>query len=61
MYLKLGDTVLELVHIPSEGINQSYHFCIESNDFYADYKHLNDAGVPVETEPHPVGAREPRE
>ena len=61
VYLKLGDTVLELIHMPSGAVNQGYHFCLESNDFDADYKRLKGIGVPVETEPHAAGAREPRE
>jgi lactoylglutathione lyase len=61
VYLKLGDTVLELIHIPNGPVNQGYHFCLESDDFEADYKRLKEAGIPVETEPHPAGAREMRE
>jgi lactoylglutathione lyase len=61
VYLKLSDTILELVHMPNGPVNQGYHFCLESNDFDADYKRLKEIGVPVETEPHDVGAREPRE
>jgi lactoylglutathione lyase len=61
VYLKLGDTVLELIHIPNGPVNQGYHFCLESDDFEADYKRLKEAGIPVETEPHPAGAREARE
>ncbi|MDF2633510.1 MAG: Glyoxalase-like domain containing protein [Pelosinus sp.] len=61
VYLKLGDTVLELIHMPTGMQNQGYHFCLESDDFDADYNRLKVAGVPIETEPHPAGAREPRE
>lgn len=60
-YLKLGDTVLELVHMPNGPVNQGYHFCLESTDFDADYKRLRESGVPIETEPHQVEAREPHE
>lgn len=60
-YLKLGDTVLELIHMPQGARNTGYHFCLESDAFDADYKRLKEAGIPTETEPHPAGAREPRE
>ena len=61
VYLKLGDTVLEMVHMLSGPGNQGFHFCLESNNFDEDYTRLKDAGIPVATEPHPAGAREPRE
>jgi len=59
-YLKLGDTVLELIHMPEAAITEKkeFHFCLESDDFDGDFKRLVDAGVPVEGEPHPAGARE---
>lgn len=60
-YLRLGDTVLELVHMPQGPATGGFHFCLESDDFDADYRRLREAGVPVETEPHPAGAREERE
>jgi len=63
VYLKLGDTILELIHMPdnSESTNQGFHFCLESDNFDEDYTRLINAGVPVDTEPHPAGAREARE
>ena len=61
VYLKLGDTILELMHMPNGPANQGYHFCLESNNFDEDYRRLKEAGIQVETEPHPAGAREPRE
>lgn len=61
VYLKLGDTVLELLHIPNGLQGQGFHFCLESDDFDADYSRLKNAGIPIDTEPHPTGAREPRE
>lgn len=60
-YLKLGDTVLELIHMPAGPANQGFHFCLESDDFDADYARLKNAGIPIDTEPHPAGSREPRE
>jgi lactoylglutathione lyase len=61
VYLKLGDTVLELIHMPDGPQLTGYHFCLESDDFDADYTRLKEAGIAVETEPHPAGARESRE
>ena len=65
VYLKLGDTILELIHLsadmPTESTSQGYHFCLESDNFDEDYARLKNAGIPVDTEPHPIGAREERE
>lgn len=61
VYLKLGDTVLELIHIPQGSAIQGFHFCLESDNFDEDYKHLKEVGIPIDTEPHPTGTREPRE
>ncbi|MTI85906.1 MAG: VOC family protein [Firmicutes bacterium] len=62
VYLKLGDTVLEIIHMPDTGEkNQGYHFCLESDNFDEDYQRLKQSGIPIQTEPHPAGAREPRE
>ena len=60
-YLKLGDTVLELIHTPEGTEMQGFHFCLESDNFDEDYARLKEAEIPVETEPHKTGAREPRE
>lgn len=61
VYLKLGDTILELVHTPSGSIGSEFHFCLESDSFDKDYNRLEEAGIPVDMKPHPTGAREPRE
>jgi lactoylglutathione lyase len=61
VYLKLGDTILELIHMPNGSTNHGFHFCLESDNFDKDYTRLKNAGIPVDTEPHPAGAREPRE
>ncbi len=61
VYLKLGDSVLELIHMPAAQGIRGFHFCLESDDFDADYARLKKAGVPVDTEPHPAGARAPGE
>ncbi len=61
VYLKLGDTVLELIHMPNSQLGQGFHFCLECDNFEEDYNRLKSAGIPVNTEPHPAGAREPGE
>lgn len=61
VYLKLGDTTLELIEMPTGSTNKGFHFCLESDNFDEDYTHIIKAGIPVDTEPHPVGARETRE
>jgi lactoylglutathione lyase len=61
VYLKLGDTVLELIHMPEGGENRGFHFCLESDDFEEDYQRVKNGGIPVDTEPHPAGVREPGE
>jgi len=60
-YLKLGDTILELIHQPTGLRSQGFHFCLESDSFDKDYRRLKEAGIPVDTEPHPTGAREAKE
>jgi len=59
-YLKLGDTVLELVHRDSGGM-QGFHFCFESDDFDGDVARLENAGIEYITRPHGTDAREARE
>ncbi|MDA1326485.1 MAG: VOC family protein [Proteobacteria bacterium] len=59
-YLKLGNTVLELVHRDSGGMN-GFHFCFESDDFDGDVARLESAGIPFMTPPHSTDAREARE
>lgn len=61
VYLKLGDTVLELIHIPNGPSIEGFHFCLESDQFDEDYLRLKNSGIPIDTEPHPAGAREPGE
>ena len=60
-YLKLGDTILELIHMPNGSTNQGFHFCLESDNFDEDYNRLKKVGIPIDTEPHPTGARERKE
>lgn len=61
VYLKLGDTVLELIHMPGGSAEAGFHFCLESDNFDEDYTRLVNAGVPVAMKPHPASVREPRE
>jgi lactoylglutathione lyase len=61
VYLKLGDSIIELVHMPNGPAVQGFHFCLESDNFDEDYRRLKSAGIPIDTEPHPAGARESRE
>ena len=65
VYLKLGDTVLELDHRSTDSTtgstNRNFHFCLESDSFDEDYTRLKEAGIPVNTEPQPAGEREGRE
>lgn len=59
VYLKLGDTVLELIHVPEGPLdaNQAFHFCLESDDFQRDYDFLVQSKVRVDTPPHLAGGR----
>ncbi len=57
VYLELGDSVLELIHMPHGNCGAVYHFCLASDDFDADVARLKAAGAPVQTEPHPTSAR----
>jgi len=61
VFLKLGDTFLELLHMPNGSMGEGFHFCLESDNLDEDFNRLKNAGVPVAVEPCPVGAREPGE
>ncbi|MEG6617208.1 VOC family protein [Peptococcaceae bacterium 1198_IL3148] len=61
IYLRLGDTIIELIHMPTGSPIQGFHFCLESDNFEEDYTRLKAAGIPVDTEPQPAGSREPGE
>ena len=58
VYLKLGDTILELIHMPTGSINKAFHFCLESDNFDEDYTVRVSLDISLATEPHPAGARE---
>lgn len=57
VYLRLNDTVLELIHMPQGQASCGYHFCLTTDDFDGDYQHLINAGVQAAQEPHPTEAR----
>jgi lactoylglutathione lyase len=59
-YLRLGDTVLEILARPDEPVS-GFHFCLEVDDFDAAVATLTAAGVPLVTPPHNTAARAPRE
>ena len=49
VYLKLGDTILELIHMPAGPTNQGFHFCLESDNFDADYTRHGPIGPDYQT------------
>ena len=55
-YLKLRDTVLELVgrHEPPL---KGFHWCIETTDFEKAYEYLTSSKIPIVQSPHPTDAR----
>ncbi len=59
-YLKLGDTVLEVVG-RSDGPMTGFHFCLETDDFDGAVAKLAADGVEVMQEPHDTPPRAPRE
>ena len=59
--LKLGDTMLLIIHMPVRSFYDGFHFCLESDSSYNDYLRLTAAGVPVAKDPRPAGARELKE
>jgi lactoylglutathione lyase len=58
-YLKLGDTVLELVG-RAEPMN-GFHWCLETVDFDGAVAQLEADGVDVAQAPHDTDAREAKE
>ena len=60
VYLRLGDSVLEVVG-RSEGGMTGFHFCFETDDFDGAVAKLKADGVPCLQEPHATPARAPRE
>lgn len=59
-YLRLGDTVLELVGRADAAVD-GFHFCLETDDFDGACAALEEAGVQVVQAPHPTQARSARE
>ena len=61
VYLKLGDTVLELTHMPEADAMKGFHFCLEALNFDQAMDHMKSKGVRILQQAHPAHAREPRE
>jgi len=59
-YLKLGDTILELVGRKDQ-VNGGFHWCIETDNFDEAVSHLKLNQVEMLQAPHPTDAREPSE
>ncbi len=59
-YLRLADTVLELVH-RSEGPMTGFHFCLETDTFDDAVAQLQKEGVELVRPPHHTAAREAKE
>ncbi len=59
-YLRLGDTVLELIH-HSDGDMKGFHFCFETDDFDGAVVAMEEAGIDCLQPPHSTDAREARE
>lgn len=59
-YLKLGDTVLEVVG-RSDGPMTGFHFCLETDDFDGAVAKLEADGVEMMQAPHDTPPRAPRE
>jgi len=60
VYLRLGDTVLELTH-RSDGSMTGFHFCLETEKFDEAVADLQRKGIEMARAPHETAAREPRE
>lgn len=59
-YLRLGDTVLELLSVPTEEF-RGFHFALETTDLRQAMEQLVNNGVKIKRELHPTPARNPRE
>ncbi len=60
-YLRLADSVLELMAPAAGKAPESFHFCLTVDDFEAEVARLQAEGVELLTPPHPTAAREPGE
>lgn len=60
-YLRLGDDILELVHIPGAPLGEGFHFALRVTGFDDEVRRLSAAGVPLLAPPHATAAREPAE
>ena len=59
-YLKMGDTILELVNSPAEKMS-GFHFCFETSDLDAAVEQLKACRIKCVTEPYETAARSPSE
>ena len=59
-YLKMGDTILELVNSPGEKMS-GFHFCFETSDLDAAMEQLKASRIKCVTEPYETAARSPSE
>lgn len=57
-YLRLGDAILELVHVPGSSLGEGYHFAFRVSEFDGEVARLREAGLPMTGPPHPTAARE---
>ncbi len=60
-YLRLEDTILELIHMPEGQQCSGYHFCLTTDNFDVDYQKLKESGIIVIQEPHETSPRVPKE
>ena len=61
VYLKLGDTALELTHMPEADAMKGFHFCLEAMNFDQVMDQMASQGVRILQPVHPAHAREPCE
>jgi len=59
-YLRLQDTVLELIDRAASHTD-GFHFCLEADNFDDAVAHLEKRGLPVHMAPHDTPPRAPRE
>ena len=60
-YLRRGDDVIELVHVPGSQLGGGYHFCFRVEGFDAEVQRLVNEGLSLVDPPHPTAARTPDE
>ncbi|HEX9808247.1 MAG TPA: VOC family protein [Alphaproteobacteria bacterium] len=60
VYMRLGDSVLELTEKPKEPMS-GMHFAVETDDMEAAVRHLAAVGAEMIQEPRPLRAKRPGE